>query len=420
MTHIDLRTVILLSAVISGIMSAVLYAQARTLPAGITGLRYWSGGALAIAITALLFGLRTAIPDWLSIIVGNGSMFVGTALWVIGSERFYGRRPSVRLLAVAVTAGLLCSYWGLLVMPSFAFRMFCVTFLKSCMFGYQFWLVIRYGERNFPSYLLGGTMLVETCSAVVRCVTSVIPGMIGNDLFAHEAIQTIYITVYEFTTVIMTVGFVMVAMQRLRTELERHSALDPLTGLLNRRALTTVFEREQRVGRVDGGQWTLLLVDLDFFKAVNDRYGHAMGDRVLIDFARRMAQCLPRSAHFVRLGGEEFVVLLPGTSMSQGKAYADVLRKAVSLRDDPALPAYTCSIGVAASPGCGDTLEALMSAADGALYEAKHTGRNRVAVAAGPSGRQALHPSWGKWDAAQNPAPSALDTRAQGMPPSDG
>lgn len=398
MSHLDLRTVILLTSVLSAVMSAVLYALACSLPQGIKGLRYWAGGGLSIAITALLFGLRGEIPAWLSIIVGNGTMLLGAGLWVIGSERFYGRSPSLRILVVALLIGQACVVWGLLVMPSFAFRTFCVTFLKSCLFGYQLFLIRRYGERNFPSYLLSVILLIETGSAATRCVTSAIPGLIGNDLFGHEPIQTVYIIVYEFSTVFMTVAFVMVAMQRLRTELERYSTLDPLTGLLNRRALTTYFQREQQVAREEGWPLSVLLIDLDFFKAVNDRHGHAMGDRVLVDFSRRMERCLPRNAYPVRLGGEEFLALLPGVSAMQAKAYAETLRKTVHHHADAALPEYSCSVGVAEWQHAGDTLEALMSAADDALYEAKHTGRNRVVVAMGPAKHRAPRPSWGRWD----------------------
>jgi diguanylate cyclase (GGDEF)-like protein len=163
----------------------------------------------------------------------------------------------------------------------------------------------------------------------------------------------------------------------------RRSTLDPLTGLFNRNAL------EQRLGELDGqlsGQGggpshALLLCDLDNFKRVNDRLGHAAGDAVLQDVSYTMRSVLRAGDSIYRVGGEEILVVLPGATKADAQGVAERLRVAVRERR-PAGVGVTVSIGVAVSrPGPLDTDE-LVGLADEALYSAKAAGRDRVVVCA--------------------------------------
>ncbi len=162
----------------------------------------------------------------------------------------------------------------------------------------------------------------------------------------------------------------------------RRSTLDPLTGLFNRNAL------EQRLGELDappvsdgGGALShaLLLCDLDHFKLVNDKLGHAAGDAVLQDVAYTMRATLRAGDSIYRVGGEEILVVLPGAGESEAVEIAERLRNAVRDRRPVGVP-VTISIGVAVSvPGELDTA-GLVSRADAALYTAKAEGRDRVVV----------------------------------------
>jgi diguanylate cyclase (GGDEF)-like protein len=165
----------------------------------------------------------------------------------------------------------------------------------------------------------------------------------------------------------------------------RRSTLDPLTGLYNRTAL------EQRLGELDGEptnedeglSHALLLCDLDHFKRVNDRLGHAAGDAVLQDVAYTMRATLRAGDSIYRVGGEEILVVLPGADEAHAVEIAERLREAVSERR-PVGVVVTVSVGVAVSqPGPLDT-EELIGLADAALYAAKASGRDRVAVGAAP------------------------------------
>jgi diguanylate cyclase (GGDEF)-like protein len=168
---------------------------------------------------------------------------------------------------------------------------------------------------------------------------------------------------------------------RLRRIVERQALIDGLTGIANRRqcedALTAEIARAERLGST----LTLVLADLDDFKAVNDAHGHTVGDDVLRTFARVLRATVRDSDLAGRWGGEEFVLLLPGADAAGGAQFAERVRAALSEcsfegRDGQQVR-VTCSFGVAQHrPGAGE--RELFSAADRALYRAKSTGKNRV------------------------------------------
>jgi len=170
----------------------------------------------------------------------------------------------------------------------------------------------------------------------------------------------------------------------LEAQLRQLSITDPLTGVENRRSFMMQLERlHARYGR-HGHAVSLLMLDLDCFKQINDRYGHAVGDDVLRHFSQLMVERLRRTDYFARLGGEEFAALLPDTEWRGAQAIADILRQCVAALPVPTsmgLVPVTVSVGVAQLGP--DDLEPsqLLVRADAALYQAKAQGRNRVVLA---------------------------------------
>ncbi|MFL6709150.1 MAG: diguanylate cyclase [Massilia sp.] len=173
--------------------------------------------------------------------------------------------------------------------------------------------------------------------------------------------------------------------------LREQSISDGLTGIANRRHFDHVIDKELRRARRSGKPLSLLMIDIDFFKAYNDHYGHQQGDDTLVKVAGALAARLQRPMELVaRYGGEEFAVVLPETNASQAAKVAEMLRERVAqlaithgagTHEECAGPTVTVSIGVAAwdQQGPGEAPR-LIGAADRALYLAKRLGRNRVAV----------------------------------------
>jgi diguanylate cyclase (GGDEF)-like protein len=167
---------------------------------------------------------------------------------------------------------------------------------------------------------------------------------------------------------------------KLRDVLERQAHVDHLTGLANRRYLDDALAREGDWARGADGSLALLTVDLDHFKAINDTFGHAEGDRVLRAVATAMGAIVGEGGLAARLGGDEFVVLLRADRRT-AVGVAEGLRAAVAARIDLPGGAPSLSIGIATLPGDVSNVEDLVAASDAALYEAKTSGRGRVSVA---------------------------------------
>jgi diguanylate cyclase (GGDEF)-like protein len=159
------------------------------------------------------------------------------------------------------------------------------------------------------------------------------------------------------------------------------SVLDPLTGLLNRHALNQRFQELSHQAQLTGASVGVIVGDLDHFKRINDEYGHAQGDAVLQDTAYAMRKAMRAFDLIYRLGGEEFIVLLPGANLEDGREVAERLREAV-VTARPGGIDVSISLGVSAAVGRRISYEDVFNAADAALYEAKRGGRNRVNVRA--------------------------------------
>jgi diguanylate cyclase (GGDEF)-like protein len=175
---------------------------------------------------------------------------------------------------------------------------------------------------------------------------------------------------------------------RLRETLREQSIRDRLTGLFNRRYLDETLALElARVKRADQTTSAIML-DIDHFKAFNDRHGHDAGDAVLRAVAGALKSVTRGGDIVCRYGGEEFCVLMPGAPLEQARARADAIRQAVERikieHNGVTLGPVTVSAGIAAWPSHGETMEAVLQRADAALYEAKREGRNRALVAAAP------------------------------------
>jgi diguanylate cyclase (GGDEF)-like protein len=185
------------------------------------------------------------------------------------------------------------------------------------------------------------------------------------------------------TAFVLLMSITAVASALMGGELENRNraVLDPLTGLLNRSSLAARVAELEQQARLTGAAVSFVVVDLDSFKRVNDTYGHDRGDAVLRDVAYEMRKSLRSFELIYRIGGEEFLILLPGVEMAEAMQIADRLRLAIE-DARPGELKLTLSAGVAMGAGAHVSYDDLFKAADDALLRAKREGRNRV-VAAG-------------------------------------
>lgn len=178
---------------------------------------------------------------------------------------------------------------------------------------------------------------------------------------------------------------------------QEQARTDPLTGMRNRRAFYELGELAVQQAARSGRPLSVVILDLDHFKQVNDAHGHATGDEVLRALAGAITATARASDVSGRVGGEEFAIALPDTNVDEAAVLAERMRRRVSELAIPrgaAVLRVTASFGVAQYAGAGQSLDALLAAADGALYEAKAAGRNRVvrgSAAAAPAAQKRSH-----------------------------
>ncbi|HEY2556767.1 MAG TPA: diguanylate cyclase, partial [Diaminobutyricibacter sp.] len=211
------------------------------------------------------------------------------------------------------------------------------------------------------------------------------PLRVGTSDFGQLVLASDSFDAEQVETAASLANQVVVALEnaRLHRIVERQALIDSLTGLANRRSLEETLRTELARAARFGDEVCVVFADLDYFKRVNDRFGHAAGDEVLKAFAATLRETVRESDAAGRWGGEEFALVLTGTDAAGGARLAERARAAIELQA-VTMPGgedvtVTASFGVAAYPECHEFGE-LLAAADSALYEAKREGRNRVVV----------------------------------------
>jgi diguanylate cyclase (GGDEF)-like protein len=222
------------------------------------------------------------------------------------------------------------------------------------------------------------------------------PALVGLGVLYGGALAVMGMTfenaVGRFIVVLSVSAMTAIAARALRRHVDRlverlHSLArtDPLTKLLNRRAFDERLAEELRRTLRTGEPFALLLGDIDHFKSINDRLGHAAGDAALVSVAELLTEGLRTVDAVARVGGEEFAVILPGTDVEGGVEVAERLRLALRTTTEHDGEPLTISFGVAEAPLHGSTADDLLRAADNGLYAAKAGGRDRTVAPEGPA-----------------------------------
>ena len=380
MSDIDPRTILLLTGIMGGLMSLVLYALKRNYPASIKGLGDWSAALLLLFMGGMLVAGRGKLPNFVSVSVSSFLLSCGLYLAYVGTQRFFGAKPRVAPWMAVITSVALVQVWFTLVEPSYHMRLILTTVVTAVLSGVHAWLVFRQGSITFARGLAVSVLIFLLTAQVMRLVTSFSMPFPTNAAFLDTSpIQLIYVTSFAFSILLFSISTVLMATDRLRIELEHLANHDSLTNALTRRNLDDACRSELERCRRHGRSMALLMMDLDHFKAINDRYGHQTGDRVLTTFVAKVNALLRGPDQLGRFGGEEFVALLPDTALDEALLVAERIRDACALADQA--PACTVSIGVTTNQRDDDSVDTLLARADTALYRAKANGRNRVETA---------------------------------------
>jgi len=381
MELINPRTFLVVANLLGLLCALVLWVQARSFPDDIHGLRDWAGAVFLIACASGLASMRAVLPDFVAIVLASGLLLLGQFLLVIGLLRCIGRERHWRPTLDAIGAVMIVITWLTYGSHSYQGRIFLMALAHIGFFSFGALLAWQAAPKGFGSRFLSVVFLLGAAIAIWRLTTLSATVVDADEIFDYSLIQQVYLGMFSLGVLGLSIGFILLANDRLRVELEFMATRDPMTGLFNRRAFFARAETEWARSLRSGRPLAVITSDIDFFKKINDSRGHHVGDLVIKDYATRSAHTLRIPDILARFGGEEFVLLLPDTGMDEALQVAERIRHDIENHREKALPPYTVSLGVAVAQGkAGDAadIEALIAEADAALYRAKQRGRNRV------------------------------------------
>jgi diguanylate cyclase (GGDEF)-like protein len=381
--NLDVNTLFMVTIYVEAILGLLLlFAWAQNTQ--IRAVCWWGFAHLIRAASVVLFGMYGTAPDLVTIDLANALLFTAFAVTWTGARVFDGRPVEpVYLVTGAVLWLLVCRLP--LVADSVDVRAMLASGIIATytwLTAYEFWrgrseqLVSRW-PAIFMLFAHGALFMLRTP------LVAMLPWSPTNNMFG-----SVWLTVLSFEALLFTISiaFILLAMAKERTELRHRTAamVDPLTGIANRRAFLQDAALLAKRHNGNPRPTAVLLIDLDHFKSINDRFGHALGDRVLELFTDTARQSIRASDLIGRLGGEEFAAVLYDTSHDKAVAVAERMRESfaqASQEVDGRPVCATVSIGLVHSQSASLDISQLLAQADQALYFAKENGRNRVEVA---------------------------------------
>jgi diguanylate cyclase (GGDEF)-like protein len=380
---LDINTLFMVTIYVEAILGLLLlFAWIQN--SSIYGVAWWGFSDLTRALSIVLFGLHGSIPNVFSIDLANALLFTSFAMTWTGARLFDGRKPlPLGLIAGAATWLIFCRIPGTAEMNDLRVLLSSsIVAVYTWLTAYEFWrgrgepLVSRW-PAIFILFAHGALFLLRTPMA------RMLPWSPTNEVFG-----SVWLTAMSFEAVLFTIAiaFILLAMAKERTEFRHKTAamVDPLTGIANRRAFLHEGAQAMKRQNVNARPGAVLLVDLDHFKSINDRFGHAIGDRVLQVFAECAKANIKNRDLIGRLGGEEFAALIHDTDRERALIMAERIRSAfaaAAAEVDGRPVMATVSIGMVCNDDSTFDVPALLAQADQALYHAKERGRNRVEIA---------------------------------------
>ena len=377
----DVRTIALFVALTFFAQATAIGAQAFL----IRELRQYRGvGAALMANVCVAVGLMLRLlvgqlPELVTTILASIMILTGPGLFYIALGQFtgltYSKTVVMAVITVLLSLLLYFTYWD----NNIGMRMVTLSLGAAIMVTiliYQLWRT-RQTPLRFSANLMLVSFLIYGIFLIIRSISITLYP--PQDVFSNTPIQSATYLLLFAISFFWSSGFILMVSQRLRNDLIEFATIDALTRIPNRRATQVFLEKELSRAQRNQSEFSVLLLDLDNFKQVNDRWGHAIGDQVLVKTACLFQSMLRKQDWVGRWGGEEFLIIVPGP--------CDVAVLAERVRSEIANAQYshgaaafgiTISIGVTCASQ-HDQIDQLLKRADQALYKAKQT-KNAVSI----------------------------------------
>jgi len=380
----DVRTIALFVAAAFFVQATAIGAQAFL----IRELKQYRGvGAALMANLCAAVGLMLRLfadrlPDFVTTILSNILLLTGSGLFYVALSQFtgfpYSKSFVIGVIAVALSFLVYFRYWDDdLGMRMITFSLGSVAMVFILI--YQLWRTQKTSLR-FSANLMLVSFIVHGIFLIFRTISLILAP--PQDTSSLTPVQSASYLLSFAISFFWSTGFILMVSQRLRNDLMELATIDVLTRIPNRRATQAFLEKELSRARRHQTEFLVLLIDIDNFKQVNDRWGHSVGDDVLVRTASLFQSMLRKQDWVGRWGGEEFLVISPGSPDCDPESLAERMRCEVANSEYSQAAAsfhITVSIGVACANQTS-TVDEILTKADEALYRAKIT-RNSISVA---------------------------------------
>jgi diguanylate cyclase (GGDEF)-like protein len=370
--------------IINFLALGLIWAYVRRSYPKFAAARYWMASAFVGAAGGITALAHLLVASPLPLLVGAGGIIAACCFAAMGIERFYDRPVSWRLMIASTGLSLAGVVVFVLAFDQMQLRMVSYTLGQSVPLLSALPLLLSPPEgRISPGARLSAIVIIAIIGVFLGRTAG---NMLGYEFSARAGgqLHAFMVLGLLFLSMTLNFGFLLMAMDRLRNEVADLALLDDLTGVANRRHLLQRLTEECARSQRSGAPFSLLLIDLDGFKTINDTHGHAAGDACLQHFTL-MAQTRLRPGDLLaRTGGDEFCIVLPSSSLREAASIArrvlEVCRRDAETCSDGEIP-IAISIGVAQwDRSIGQFPDRLMANADHALYAAKKSGKNDFAV----------------------------------------
>ncbi|HEY8035501.1 MAG TPA: GGDEF domain-containing protein [Methylobacter sp.] len=384
--NLDIRTMMVMISALCLMFSGLL--TLAGLHAGkIRGMQHWAMGSLCIGLGlgfSYYIQQKSSDSTWV-LVFGATLVAAGVGLQFNGIQAFKKDRCNGYIPWLLAGLVFIQSIWFVILHPDIHARVIAnslVFALSNAACAYALFIRIEQPLRT-AYWFTGASFAVVTVTFLARAIVVFLAPADTYGLYSQVTINPASFFIGSMAQMSLAFGFVLMLNYRLAADLQKLAASDALTGALNRRSLEQEAARLSARCTRTGDTLALMMIDVDHFKSINDRYGHPVGDEVLKHLTAVAQKTIRGDDYFARYGGEEFCILLPSTLEKDAWILADRLRQIYAemvMEFDGEVLNSTISIGVSDSLHAGVEFASLVAAADQAMYRAKQEGRNRVVL----------------------------------------
>jgi diguanylate cyclase (GGDEF)-like protein len=379
---LDIKTVLFLNAIAAIVMGISILVTARTHPQ-IKGVIKWAWGCGAQSLAWVLILFRGEIPDFFSIVTAYTLLLLSIMLFYQALSDFKEKHFSKAIFYSLISFAFLIFVFATYIYQNTLVRTLTIaiigaslSFLCSYLLFFRNETKPKIGER-----ILGLGFFLIGLSPLITILSIFSDNLYINYIFPGGIIQSVNFAFIFVSLLILTSSFMLMINDKFMGEILRLATMDSLTEIYNRAAIERIIETEIDRSKRYELPMSLLLLDLDHFKRINDTYGHQVGDLTLKTTIKIISKVLREHDILGRFGGEEFTVLLPDTDLVNAHIVAERVREIVRqtpIKAGSKTISMTISIGFATLNHKTDDYQELFRRADLGLYKAKQSGRNRA------------------------------------------